>query len=418
MTPGSTQEKPQIFVAYHLDDAKYVESLCHSLRDKGHRISLPPDEVNTERRGYQENAIRKCSIMLVVASPQSLVKSDVVKNQARFFAEARKGRVIALHVQEIADDLWPVPLFNGERIDFLNWTMPAVYSTSLEKLDKRLQLIYKRIEETEIGELPGYKNRPPIPENDSSIKEYYSGFPFDEYESWLCNASKRIMIADVWSSIIARQTTNLREAIRRNAEVTVLLLTPWSSIARKRSLEMNWDYNSIDKHIQETISAVQNLNVQIEQHLGRDAKDRLGLRLYNALPSFPIYVVDNKILYGLIGHAKKSFDLPWFVVTDASDIGRVILTEFNNRLDDSMNYELPPELLKPLSDLQITILKKMGEGKTNKEIAEDLNYGEDTIKGYVEDLYAILVGNPTLFVPGVRKRIAALNRARDLGLID
>jgi len=65
-------------------------------------------------------------------------------------------------------------------------------------------------------------------------------------------------------------------------------------------------------------------------------------------------------------------------------------------------------LLEPLKVREIEVLKLVGEGKSNKEIARYLGIGIDTVKWYLKAVYGKM---------GVSRRTQAIGEARRLGLI-
>jgi DNA-binding NarL/FixJ family response regulator len=66
------------------------------------------------------------------------------------------------------------------------------------------------------------------------------------------------------------------------------------------------------------------------------------------------------------------------------------------------------ELIEPLSEREIEVLRVIAQGKTNKEIAVELYIAEGTVKNHVTNILGKL---------GVRDRTQAALKARELGLI-
>jgi DNA-binding NarL/FixJ family response regulator len=65
-------------------------------------------------------------------------------------------------------------------------------------------------------------------------------------------------------------------------------------------------------------------------------------------------------------------------------------------------------LVEPLSARELQVLERLAGGKSNKEIASDLNIAEGTVKNHMSQVLAKL---------GVLDRTQAALRARDLGLL-
>jgi DNA-binding NarL/FixJ family response regulator len=68
----------------------------------------------------------------------------------------------------------------------------------------------------------------------------------------------------------------------------------------------------------------------------------------------------------------------------------------------------PQPLVVPLSERELEVLRRLAEGRTNREIAGDLYLAEGTIKNHVTNVLAKL---------GARDRTQAALRARALGLL-
>ncbi len=71
--------------------------------------------------------------------------------------------------------------------------------------------------------------------------------------------------------------------------------------------------------------------------------------------------------------------------------------------DEISNY-----LLEPLSSREIEVLVLIDEGLTNQQIAMRLSVAQSTVKTHINNIYSKL---------GVQSRVQAVNRARDLHLI-
>ena len=66
-------------------------------------------------------------------------------------------------------------------------------------------------------------------------------------------------------------------------------------------------------------------------------------------------------------------------------------------------------LLDPLTDREVDVLRGMAEGLSNREIAEQLIIGVETVRWYTKQIYSKM---------GVHSRTQASMRARELGLLD
>ena len=88
-------------------------------------------------------------------------------------------------------------------------------------------------------------------------------------------------------------------------------------------------------------------------------------------------------------------------------IAAKVLAEFN-RLEDRANAAPPTALIDPLSERELEILRQLSTGDSNKEIAARFFITEGTVKNHVTNILGKL---------GVRDRMQAALRARELGLI-
>lgn len=61
-----------------------------------------------------------------------------------------------------------------------------------------------------------------------------------------------------------------------------------------------------------------------------------------------------------------------------------------------------------VSPRELTVLQELAAGRSNKEIAARLNVSPDTVKTHVSRLFEKL---------GARRRLDAVNRARELGIV-
>lgn len=98
-------------------------------------------------------------------------------------------------------------------------------------------------------------------------------------------------------------------------------------------------------------------------------------------------------------HAGNSFLQP--------SIASKVLAEFNRRSEPVRSAPKPIVLREPLSSREEEVLRSLSLGRSNKEIAGDLNLAEGTVKNHVSNILGKL---------GVLDRTQAALMARDLGL--
>lgn len=88
-------------------------------------------------------------------------------------------------------------------------------------------------------------------------------------------------------------------------------------------------------------------------------------------------------------------------------IAAKVLAEFA-RLEERPTASLSQNLVEPLSERELEILRQIAAGNSNKEIANQLYITEGTVKNHVTNILGKL---------GVRDRTQAALRGRELGLI-
>lgn len=76
--------------------------------------------------------------------------------------------------------------------------------------------------------------------------------------------------------------------------------------------------------------------------------------------------------------------------------------------DDFYNESLGHTNLPELGPRQLQVLKLIAHGATNKEIAQDLNISQNTVKSHLKQIFIEL---------GVNKRTACVRKAQTMGLI-
>ena len=89
-------------------------------------------------------------------------------------------------------------------------------------------------------------------------------------------------------------------------------------------------------------------------------------------------------------------------------ITRKVLAEFNRMAAAPGKASTHPDLVEPLTERELDVLRSIAGGLSNKEIAEKLFITEGTVKNHVSSLIAKL---------NVRDRTQALLRAQELGLL-
>ena len=403
MDASNTQQNPLIFIAYDLADVRFVERICASLRNMKHSISLPKDDENRRRTGYQNKAMRVCKVMLVVCSPESIQKSRTVRHQVEHFDWLERP-IIALDVRAVEKEEWFVPLSTAKKVDFRQSADDSEYARALGELDSTLKHLYQSLR------LPAsFLFRPTEPSaglpspQPAEIVEIYPEFPLERFENWVKESSHKIRIADNWTPVIGTQDEELGkhgqafgQAAKHGVQSEILLLNPASPIARRRSLDLR-------------------LHGYISQELNSKEVSNIGFRLYSTLPSYPIYVVDENLLFGQYPYGRRAFAAPWFQVQRGSALYQTIMDEFESRWKDATDYARIQWQIDLLNAKEITVLRHLALGYQVPYISKEMNFSPHTMRGIVKVIYEKL---DVLHLPQRGRRVAAINKARELGIID
>jgi LuxR family maltose regulon positive regulatory protein len=113
------------------------------------------------------------------------------------------------------------------------------------------------------------------------------------------------------------------------------------------------------------------------------------------------FVAAGPDLISLLRHAvKRGPEQPY-----ARRVLETLIKQFPPTDDAPRNQSLPD----PLSDRELTILRLIGNGLTNPDIAAHLVVSPETVKWHVKNIYRKL---------SVDSRVQATARARSLGLLD
>lgn len=424
MSAASIRPNPLIFIAYDVADAELVRRVCDTLRTKGHRISLPQGDEKRARTGYQEKAMQDCEVLLVFGSPSS-IKSNTVKQQVmHFYKWLERRMIITLKIGMAEKEKWYIPISTEKQVDLIHPADDDGYASALDELDGALNHLYRSPLRLTGSYLfhpvePGSALPNPQP---AEIVKVYPQFPLDDFGNMVTESKELIRIADIWTPIVGSDGESLgthgeafAQAAKRKVQIEILLLNPISPLARRRSLDLRLPENEVFKNVRESIDQISGLHEHINRALNSREAASLGFRLYNSLPSFPIYVVDGIMLFGQYPYGRRAFAAPWFQVQHGSVLFKTIMDEFESRWRGGTDYPDMQWQVNLLNANQITVLRYVAAGYQAPFIAKATNYTTHTIRGMIQEIYAKL---DVLNMPQKNRRVAAVNKARDLGIID
>lgn len=444
MTTSISPEQFRIFIAYDLADAEFVAELCQSLRAHGHIVSLPEDEVYHVRSGLQPKALKACQILLAVVSPNSIEAVEpgddsTVNVQANYFKTALRRHVISVYLKELQDSsAWPIHLWAGEIVNFTDAARsPEGYARAFDTLDDSLKQYYQRPRPSNLrdprihlapkqvdvapAEPPPSYRYEPLPRDTPylapgtvGIEQIHGEFPLAKLDTWLRAAEKSIYIADIWTSIIGTMAESLSEAVNRGAEVNILLLNPSSIAAARRSIDMQLEDSAVSDNVQVSIREIREMHRQVRSEHDLEGDNRVWLKLYNSLPAYPIYVVDDRILIGFLAFGRRSFGLPWLEVTSGSLLGEMAMQEYDQRCAAAEEYSILTPQSVEITTRERQVLESLSVGHSQQQIAEQLTVEVSTIKKHLQSIYTKLGASD---MPQKNKDLLAVKLAQDLGLI-
>jgi DNA-binding CsgD family transcriptional regulator len=257
--------------------------------------------------------------------------------------------------------------------------------------------------------------------SEAGVVNIHTKFPLDLYLEWLQQAQNRIMIHCTWSSLI-EHSTELLEAVKRGTSVRFLLLAPDSPIAKQRTQDIFHygevanvtDEDKVSQFIRESIRLYNDLYAEVEKIGGA-----FELRLYESMPSFPIWVSDDRALVGFYPHSVRATEFAHVEIETDSAFGEQILGEFERIWMNARPHALPTpseaakeaneKLDDPLTATELRVLNLVCKGLSNQEIADQLVVQYSTIRAHKNHIYSKLgiSSNPTLLII----------RAQELGLV-
>jgi DNA-binding NarL/FixJ family response regulator len=145
-----------------------------------------------------------------------------------------------------------------------------------------------------------------------------------------------------------------------------------------------------------------------------DAEGLSGLvRIRQAAPNAPVAIVSGELSPGVMRDAFAQGARGYLAKTADVDSFTDGLRKFLER-----GFFFPPEAAEPvtaterprrLTEREVAALRALASGKLNKQLADVLGITESTFKTYLRAIYRKL---------GVRTRVEAVGRARELGLLD
>lgn len=158
------------------------------------------------------------------------------------------------------------------------------------------------------------------------------------------HGAKHITILNTWIPNLNLLREDLDDALRRRAEVRILLLHPRSMATelRERALR-DQGVDRVSPSVRGGITDCLKVLHSMHQSLDERRQAKLKVRLFNSLPAVSVYRADEQYLVGMFLHGQLAIESPQFEVKGAdSPLGRQIQRELDTlweigrdiRLDD------------------------------------------------------------------------------------
>jgi transcriptional regulator with XRE-family HTH domain len=150
------------------------------------------------------------------------------------------------------------------------------------------------------------------------------------------NSKDRVWLMDTW---FRRSLLSLEPAFSEasHCDIRVLLLDPESPFTRQRSLDLNMQEDYAKYNINNNLRTFSQL---------RHKQEKIKIRTYRVLPSFPIFITDQRALVSYYFHGIETYEAIWLEVRipdensqEPSEFGEQIKHEFLRIWDNASEYD-------------------------------------------------------------------------------
>ncbi len=137
------------------------------------------------------------------------------------------------------------------------------------------------------------------------ISKFYPSLPNDLLREKVAKARRIIRIMTIWTARWELIAESLDTALHNGARLEILLLDPTNSVAAQRDKDLGKPTGYTAGRIRDNVLTLRDF---AQSH--PDVADRITLKLFNAIPSRVLYLVDETILIGTHSIGKLSADAP------------------------------------------------------------------------------------------------------------
>jgi len=224
--------------------------------------------------------------------------------------DIRQGKNISLYVTIIFSILFAILSIFGGLQQYADSLTLAVLALVLNAL-----VVNRRVLEKV------YESRKGMSE--AGILNAHADLPLDDLDEYFRKAKVEIRILQTYILNANSISPGLIEAAKRGVAIKVLFIDLQSDILKQRLLDLGFNRDSTRPQ-----TGLETVKATIEKHKLNNS--HIEIRFFNALPPFPLYVVDEILLYGAYWHGHESTSGPFIEVQGrSSKIGWDLIDTFD-----------------------------------------------------------------------------------------
>lgn len=154
--------------------------------------------------------------------------------------------------------------------------------------------------------------------------------------------AKRVTILNTWIPNLDVLKDSVDAAVRRGAEVRILLLHPKSMVAGLRTDALRaGGLEKFDDQVTDGVKRCLSTLEAMHKRLTRRRKSCLKVRVFNSLPSVSVYRADEHYLVSVFLHGQLAINSPQFEITGTDTVlGKQIQTELDTLWDIGNDIDL------------------------------------------------------------------------------
>ncbi|MGH3390919.1 MAG: hypothetical protein ACRDOO_18795 [Actinomadura sp.] len=178
----------------------------------------------------------------------------------------------------------------------------------------------------------------------AGVLQVHKEFPEKAFAGYLDSASRGVMILQTWIPNLHKFEEELvRAIVDRQVQVRILLLHPSSGVAQLREEALRAVRDpALEFDVKTSVKRCLSILESIFRSVGADQKERLEVRVYNALPSIAVYKVDERYLISSFLHGQLAIDSTQIEVEGpGTAMGQQIQRELDTLWEIGHSVEFP-----------------------------------------------------------------------------